>query len=42
LERDEVEGMDTRIFFDEAVGKKLDQLEMEGEKMNLSTPVEGA
>jgi hypothetical protein len=38
LELDEVEGMDMRIFFDETVNKKLDQLEMEGERMNLATP----
>jgi hypothetical protein len=37
LEIDEVEGMDTRIFSDEAVEKKLDQLEMDGERVNLST-----
>jgi hypothetical protein len=28
--------MDTRIFFDELVAKKLDQLEMEGERMQFS------
>lgn len=37
LESDEVEGMDTRIFSDEAVEKKLDQLEMDGERVNVST-----
>jgi hypothetical protein len=28
--------MDIRIFTDEAVNKKLDQLEMEGERINIS------
>lgn len=37
LELDEVCDMDTWIFSDEAVEKKLDQLEMEGERINLST-----
>ena len=37
LELDEVAGMDTRVFFDESVNKKLDQLEMEGERINLSS-----
>ncbi|MDR0607310.1 MAG: hypothetical protein LBG52_02930 [Candidatus Peribacteria bacterium] len=36
LELDEVEGMDTRIFSDEAIEKKLDQLEMDGERINVS------
>ncbi|GHW02963.1 hypothetical protein AGMMS50249_7490 [candidate division SR1 bacterium] len=36
LELDDVEGMDLRFFFDETVSKKLDQLEMEGEKINLN------
>ena len=28
--------MDIRLFTDEAVNKKLDQLEMEGERINIS------
>ncbi|MDR0859967.1 MAG: hypothetical protein LBO09_03100 [Candidatus Peribacteria bacterium] len=40
LELDEVSGMDTWIFSDEAVEKKLDQLEMEGERVNLTTLAE--
>jgi hypothetical protein len=35
LESDEVCDMETWIFSDDAVGKKLDQLEMEGEKIDL-------
>ena len=36
LELDEVCDMSTRIFPDEYVAKKLDQLEMEGDRINLS------
>ena len=36
LELDEVCDMDTWIFTDEAVSKKLDQLEMEGERINIT------
>ncbi len=36
LELDEVCDMSTRIFLDESVDKKLDQLEMEGDRVNLS------
>ena len=36
LELDEVYDMDTRIFPDESVAKKLDQLEMEWDRINLS------
>lgn len=36
LELDEVCDMNTRIFPDEAVAKKLDQLEMEWDRINLS------
>ncbi len=35
LEIDEVSGMDYWIFSDEAVEKKLDQLEMEGERIKI-------
>jgi hypothetical protein len=35
LESDEVCDMETWIFTDDAVGKKLDQLEMEGERIDL-------
>jgi hypothetical protein len=35
LESDEVCDMETWIFSDDAVGKKLDQVEMEGEKVDL-------
>ncbi len=36
LELDEVCDMNTRIFPDESISKKLDQLEMEGDRINLS------
>ena len=36
LELDEMCDMDIRLFADEAVNKKLDQLEMEGERINIS------
>lgn len=36
LESDEVSGMDYWIFADEAVNKKLDQLEIEGTRINLA------
>ena len=36
LELDEVCDMNTRIFPDESVAKKLDQLEMEWDRINLS------
>ena len=36
LELDEVCDMNTRIFLDESVSKKLDQLEMEWKRINLS------
>ena len=36
LELDEVCDMDLWIFTDEAVSKKLDQLEMEGERINIT------
>ena len=36
LELDEVCDMNTRIFPDESVSKKLDQLEMEWDRINLS------
>ena len=36
LELDEVCDMNTWIFPDESVAKKLDQLEMEGDRINLS------
>lgn len=36
LELDEVCDMNTRIFPDDSVNKKLDQLEMEGDRINLS------
>ena len=36
LELDEVCDMNTRIFLDDAVDKKLDQLEMEWDRINLS------
>ena len=36
LELDEVCDMSTRIFLDDAVDKKLDQLEMEWDRINLS------
>lgn len=35
LESDEVSGMDYWLFEDDTVSKKLDQLEMEGEKVDL-------
>jgi hypothetical protein len=36
LELDEVCDMNTRIFLDESISKKLDQLEMEWKRINLS------
>jgi hypothetical protein len=35
LELDEICDMDIRLFTEEAVNKKLDQLEMEGERINI-------
>lgn len=35
LELEEVDGMDTRLYLWEAIEKKIDQLELEGEKINL-------
>ncbi len=37
LELEEVEGMDTWLYLGESIEKKLDQLELEGEKINLET-----
>lgn len=34
---DEVEGMDTWLYLGEGIQKKFDQLEMEGELINLET-----
>jgi len=36
LEMDEVNGMDIRIFTNEWVSKKLDQLEIEGDRIDLN------
>lgn len=35
LELEEVDGMDTWLYFGESIEKKLDQLELEGERINL-------
>lgn len=37
LEFEEVDGMDTWLYLWESIEKKLDQLELEGEKINLET-----
>lgn len=36
LEMDEVNGMDIRIFSDDSISKKLDQLEIEGERIDIN------
>ena len=35
LELEEVDGMDTWLYLGESIEKKLDQLELEGERINL-------
>lgn len=35
LELDEIDWVDTRYFFDESISKKLDQLELEWDRVNL-------
>ena len=35
IELEEVDGMDTWLYLGESIEKKLDQLELEGERINL-------
>ncbi len=41
LELEEVDGMDTWLYLGESIEKKLDQLELEGERINLMEFSEG-